>query len=201
MPAAEACRLYLISPSVFDPAGFADTLAAALDAGDVACLRLQLDGDDDAIQRATDLLVPICQARDTAFLLTGRPHLIGPTGADGVHVDGSIEGLRASMPADTILGAGCGQSRHDALVAGELEADYVSFAPWGNETADIVTWWNQMVVLPSVVEGITDTIAASQAIQAGADFLCLHDGVWGDPAGVGQAIAAFDAVIAKPQDH
>ena len=32
------CRLYLITPPAFDPAAFANTLAAALDGGDVAAV-------------------------------------------------------------------------------------------------------------------------------------------------------------------
>ncbi|HZH45400.1 MAG TPA: thiamine phosphate synthase, partial [Roseococcus sp.] len=37
----DRCRLYLITPPVLPP-DFADTLAAALDAGDVASLQLRL---------------------------------------------------------------------------------------------------------------------------------------------------------------
>ena len=49
--AGEPCRLYLISPPALDPAAFADTLAGALDAGDVGAVQLRLkDADDDAIR-------------------------------------------------------------------------------------------------------------------------------------------------------
>jgi thiamine-phosphate pyrophosphorylase len=104
-------------------------------------VRLALDTDDDGIRRASHQLVPVCQARDVAFLLTGRTHLVAETGADGCHIDGSIDGVRAALPEGAILGAGCGLSRHDALIAGEWEADYVSFGPMGEAALEIVAWW------------------------------------------------------------
>ena len=48
------CRLYLVTPARLDLAAFPDRLAAALDAGDVACLQLRLkDVPDDEVRRAT----------------------------------------------------------------------------------------------------------------------------------------------------
>ena len=42
MGGREPCRLYLITPPAIDQSAFADTLAAALDAGDVAALQIRL---------------------------------------------------------------------------------------------------------------------------------------------------------------
>ena len=77
VPAAESCRLYLISPERIEhPALFANDLRAALDGGDVAAFQLRLKGvDDDAIARAADTLRPVCQQRDVAFILNDRPDL------------------------------------------------------------------------------------------------------------------------------
>ena len=56
----EGCRIYLITPPKLDPAPFADQLAAALDAGDVAAVQLRLkDVDDDAWRRMIDVLRPV----------------------------------------------------------------------------------------------------------------------------------------------
>ncbi len=201
MPPVEPCRLYLVTPKDFEPAAFADQLTAAIDAGDIACVRLDLEADDDTVRRACERLAPICQAQDAAFLLAGRPHLVADTGADGTHVAGPLDGLRDSLPADSILGAGCGLSRHDALTAGDMEADYISFGPAGPEAEAIVAWWNQMVVVPSVMEGIDNVETAARACEAGADFLAIGDAVWDDPRGPAQAVAAFDAVVAKTRGH
>ncbi|MEM7122849.1 MAG: thiamine phosphate synthase [Pseudomonadota bacterium] len=201
MPAAEPCRLYLITPATIEPAGFAASLDSVLDAGDIACLRLECDGDDDTIKRTADALVPVCRAHDVALLLTDRPHLVAPTGADGVHMTQALDGVRDELPADTILGAGCGLSRHDALVAGDLESDYVSFGPAGSDARDIIRWWNQMVVLPSVAEGVATLQDAAAMAEAGADFLALSEAVWDHPDGPAAAVTAFDTAIAKYRDH
>ena len=80
------CRVYLITPPTIDPVPFADLLAAALDAGDVAAVQLRLkDVGDDVWHRAIEALRPVCQSRAVAFLLNDRADLVKPTGCDGVH--------------------------------------------------------------------------------------------------------------------
>src|SRR6202011_661018 len=102
------CRVYLITPPALAPASFADQLAAALDAGDVAAVQLRLkDVDDDAWRRAIDVLRPVTQARDVAFLLNDRADLVVPTGSDGVHVgqeDMPARQARALMGPGLTLG-------------------------------------------------------------------------------------------------
>ena len=68
----DPCRLYLVTPLTAD-ALFADTLAAALDAGDVAAVQLRLkDATDDTWRRVIDALRPVVQSRGVAFLLNDR---------------------------------------------------------------------------------------------------------------------------------
>ena len=70
------CRLYLITPPRIDAGAFADTLASALDAGDVGCVQLRLkDASDDEIRRAAEVLAPVTQSRDVAFIMNDRPDL------------------------------------------------------------------------------------------------------------------------------
>ena len=59
-----ACRLYLITPSQFDPIPFGETLAATLDTEEVACVQMRLKNtEDEAILRAVEVLQPLCQDR------------------------------------------------------------------------------------------------------------------------------------------
>ncbi len=92
------CRVYLITPPRLDLARFRDQLAAALDAGDVACLQLRLkDATPDEVKRATEALMPVCQARDVAFILNDDAQLAKALGCDGAHLglsDGDHEGAR-----------------------------------------------------------------------------------------------------------
>src|ERR1700722_9518749 len=83
----DGCRLYLITPPQLDPVPFADLLATALDAGDVAAVQLRLkDVDDGTWRRAIDALLPVTQSRGVAFLLNDRADLVRETGSDGAHV-------------------------------------------------------------------------------------------------------------------
>src|SRR5262249_19715025 len=129
---AVGCRLYLITPpSLDDPLPFAAQLAAALDAGDVAAGQLRLkDVDDDAWRRAVDVLPPVVQARDVAFLLNDRADLARETGCDGAHVgqeDMPACRARELLGLDLTLGVTCKGSRDLAMRAGENGADYVAF--------------------------------------------------------------------------
>ena len=107
--------------AALDPVPFADRLAAALDAGDVAAVQLRLkDVDDDAWRRAIDALRPVTQSRDVAFLLNDRADLVRATGSDGAHVgqeDMPARQARALMGPDATLGVTCKGSR-DLAMAG-----------------------------------------------------------------------------------
>src|SRR5215472_3257320 len=120
-PATDRCRLYLITPPVLDPRPFDDLLAAALDAGDVAAVQLRLkDVDDDTWRRTIDMLRPVAQSRDVAFLLNDRTDLVRGTGSDGAHVgqdDMPASQARKLMGPDAILGVTCKGSRDLAMQA------------------------------------------------------------------------------------
>jgi len=127
----EGCRIYLITPPALEPARFADRLKAALDGGDVAAVQLRLkDVDDDTWKRAIEVLCPVTQSRDVAFLLNDRADLVAPFGCDGVHVgqeDMPARQARALIGPDRTLGVTCKGSRDLAMQAGEDGADYVAF--------------------------------------------------------------------------
>src|SRR6476646_54827 len=112
----KGCRVYLITPPKLDPLPFADLLAAALDAGDVAAVQLRLkDVDDDGWRRAIDALRPVSQSRDVAFLLNDRADLVRASGCDGAHVgqeDLPAREARRLMGSGRTLGVTC-KSSHD----------------------------------------------------------------------------------------
>jgi len=187
---------------VFDPDSFGEVLAAALDAGDVACFQLALDQDDDAAWlRACEMLVPIVQARDVAFLLRDHAHLVGQTGADGMHTEERVADLRQHLPDDAILGAGCSGLRHEAMVAGEDGADYVAFGPWSAHVSQTLTWWQETMEPPCVAYGNIDLAAVPLAAAAGADFVMADDAIWNHPDGPAAGVAAAIAAIANASPH
>jgi thiamine-phosphate pyrophosphorylase len=205
------CRLYLITPPALDPAAFRDQLSAALDGGDVACVQLRLkDVDDDAIKRACDVLRPIAQTREVAFILNDRPDLAAATGCDGVHVgqeDASYAEARAALGPSRIVGVTCHASRHLAIDAAEDGADYVAFGaffpsstkekPKGQAEPDLLQWWNEMMTVPCVAIGGITVDNCGPLVAAGADFLAVAGGVWSHPGGPGAAVQAFNAAISR----
>ncbi len=98
----DKCRLYLITPPEMDLVPFADSLAAALDGGDVACLQLRLKGaQDGAIRAAIAELMPVCHAREVAFIVNDRPDLAAECGADGAHIGADDVGFPARCRTKT----------------------------------------------------------------------------------------------------
>lgn len=214
MPEPQArCRLYPITPPRIDPAAFADDLAAALDAGDVACLQLRLkDVDDDAIRRATEVLMPVAHARGVAFLINDRPDLAAEMGADGCHVgqeDTAYAEARRLVGDDAVVGVTCHDSRHLAMEAGEAGADYVAFGafyatgtkrPKTTATTEILEWWSELFEIPCVAIGGITVGNCAPLVAAGADFLAVVGGVWQHPDGPAAAVRAFNAEIARADD-
>lgn len=213
----EPCRLYLITPPRLEPHAFAETLKAALDAGDVASLQLRLktEGEEtasaDAIRRASEVLMPLAQSYGVAFIVNDSAELAAELNADGVHVgqdDMSYEEARGIVGPDRIVGVTCHASRHLAMEAGEAGADYVAFGAFfetGTKAAksraetEILTWWSEMFVVPCVAIGGITVENATPLVAAGADFLAVSSGVWAHPDGPAAAVRAFNLVLAEPR--
>ena len=202
------CRLYLVTP-VTAGAGFADTLARALDAGDVAAVQLRLkDADDDAWRRAIDALRPVAQSRGVSFLLNDRPELVRATGSDGAHVgqtDTPAREARLVMGPDATLGVTCHDSRDLAMQAGEDGADYVAFGaffPTATKEAptradvSLLAWWSELMELPVVAIGGITAANCGALVTAGANFLAVVGAVWAHPEGAAAGVRAMNAAIA-----
>jgi len=201
------CQLYLISPPLLGP-DFATRLARAIDAGPVTAFQLRLkDMPDDDVLRAAETLLPVCAARDVAFILNDRMDLAKACGADGVHLgqsDGDPRDARQLLGPSAQIGVTCHDSRHLAMEAGEKGADYVAFGAFHPTTTkpshyrpapELLTWWSTLFELPCVAIGGITPENAPPLIDAGADFLAVCNAIWvGDEA---QAAAAFGAVMGQ----
>jgi thiamine-phosphate pyrophosphorylase len=207
-------RLYLISPPLVEPAAFAESLKAAVDAGDIASLQLRLkDGErtasDNVFRRTAEAVLPICHEYDVALIINDRPDLAIKLGADGVHVgqeDAPYDDARRILGPDRIVGVTCHNSRHLAMEAAEAGADYVAFGaffPTGTKQPktraepEIVAWWTELMEVPCVAIGGITAENCAPLIAAGADFIAVSAGVWNHPDGPAAAVKAFHAAIAK----
>jgi len=203
-----SAELYLITPPKIELATFADTLVSTLDSGEVACVQLRLkEISDDDVRKACEVLRPIVQDRDIAFVLNDRPDIAKEMGCDGVHVgqeDTSYKEAREIMGKDAIVGVTCHNSKHLAMIAGEQGADYVAFgAFYPTSTKDpkekaeswILEWWSSMFEVPCVAIGGITSNNATPLVEAGADFLAVCGGVWDNADGPGDAVKKFNALM------
>ncbi|MCC5969384.1 MAG: thiamine phosphate synthase [Pararhodobacter sp.] len=182
-------QLYLITPPAFDPAPFGEALARVLDALPVACLRLAMAGhDEDQISRSADALRDIAHTRDVAIVIERHVLLAERLGLDGVHLPRGTHGirkLREQLGADAIIGAACGDSRHDGLTAAEAGADYVAFSPVGESplddgaraARDLFEWWSEVIEVPVVAEGAL-TRALIEDMAPVTDFFAIGEEIW-----------------------
>ena len=203
-----ACQLYLISPPAID-ADFSGKLAAALDAGKVAAFQLRLkEASDEDILKAAETLMPVCAARDVAFILNDRMDLAQACGADGVHLgqgDGDAREARKLLGPSAQIGVTCHDSRHLAMEAGEAGADYVAFGAFYPTTTketthrpdpSILSWWVTVFQLPCVAIGGITADNARPLVEAGADFIAVSSAVWNHPDGPAAGVKAFAGALA-----
>ncbi|MEX0582621.1 MAG: thiamine phosphate synthase, partial [Sneathiella sp.] len=154
-------------------------------------------------------LFPIAEAANVAFLLNDDVQLALELQVDGVHVgaeDMPYNQARELLGREAIIGVTCKNSRHLAIEAGEMGADYVAFGAFfpsstkANTTKadpDILDWWASTTNVPSVAIGGITVENAEGILRSGADFLAVGNGIWGYGDGPKEAVAAFNRVIDK----
>jgi thiamine-phosphate pyrophosphorylase len=218
-------RLYLFTPildgtSLDDTASFTREIEAALAAADIAAVLLRLaESDERTLINRAKAAAEIVQRRDVALLIEDKPELVARAGADGAHLTG-IEAFAAALALlkpDRIAGAGGLRSRHDAMLAGEANADYVMFGdpdrqierhgerhgerngrrlPF-EEVLERLEWWASLVELPCI--GYAANLdEVGPLARTGADFVALGDWIWTHPQGVAAAIAAAAKNLGAP---
>ncbi len=198
-------RLYLATPLVEEPQALLESLPSVLTQADVAAVLLRLKpADPRTLVSRIKALAPAIQDSGAALLLDGHAELVARAGADGAHLSG-IAALQEALPTlkpDRIGGAGGLTSRHDAMTAGELGADYVLFGepdarghrPAVAAICERLKWWDELFELPSVgFAGEASEVGAFAA--AGADFILLGDFVWHAGEGPAAAMRAAAAAI------
>lgn len=150
--------------------------AAALGAGDVACVEMAAPADPAAAKAAIERLRDIAQEQGVAFLLRDDAALAAKAGCDGVVVGpGVYAAARKAVGAQAIVGVLAGASRHEAMEAGEAGADFIGF----DADAEIVSWWIEMMEVPCV------------AALPEADFRLVAAEGWADPQAAVTAIRSL----------
>ena len=190
-------RLYLVTPKLAAAKPFDAALAAAVGAGDVACLLIRFATDDPGVRKQIVRdLAPLAQKRDIAVLLESDEQLVARASADGVHVVGNGEALERaldSLKPERIVGVGRLETRDDCMTAGERDVDYLMFGGPDDDMApdgvrERARWWAEIFNTPCVAFARTlDEIDG--LAEAHVEFVALEDAVWSDPRGPAVAVA------------
>jgi thiamine-phosphate pyrophosphorylase len=200
-------RLFLITPRAIDLATFPATLEAALSAGDVATLLIDVDGaSGGTLQRIAEVLAPIAAAHDVASLVLDDSRLMGRSKADGVHVTGGTAVLAeavAALQPQHIVGAGNIRNRHEAMEAGEAGADYVMFGLLDldetdeaqRKTLDLGAWWAEVFAPPCVLLAGRSLASVRDCAMTGGEFVAVRSAVWEHEAGPAAGIVAANAIL------
>lgn len=204
-------RLCLVTPAEFDSVRFAPLLDAALRSGDVASLILDLAHlDAEAAASAAERLVPIAQANGVAAIIAGDWSLVQASGADGVLVAAGQAELRRAVETfhpDRIVGGGGLKTRHEAMLAGETDCDFLFFGRLDGDTSDeifdkaldMAAWWSVVFEIPAMVMGGRVLGSVIEAVDARVEFVALRDAVWLHPDGASAAVAEANRLIAARQ--
>jgi thiamine-phosphate pyrophosphorylase len=201
-------QLYLISPPKIELQNFAIQLEKALATKKIPVFQLRLkDISDNEIIENGKKLLEICRKYQTSFILNDRLDLALKIGANGVHLgsdDGAVLEARKNSPQNFIIGSSCYDSKHNAMVAGEQGADYISFGTFfpsktknssGKPTTEILEWCRDYINIPSVAIGGITADNCDILIKAGADFLAVISYVWDHEKGVEFAIDSLKKAI------
>lgn len=203
-------RLYLASPLITDVELFAPQLEAACKVGDIAAVLLRLAASDErAAIKQVKALAPIAQNEGAAVIVAGSPLVAIRGGADGVHISGTgstaeAEAALETMKPDRIVGVGGLRSKHDAMVAGEMDIDYVMFGePLPNaalppfaQVVERAAWWAEIFAVPCVAFAPTLEDVTPLA-ETGVEFVAVGDAVWSAPDGPAKAVACALGALAS----
>ena len=114
-------------------------------------------------------LMAACHSLDLPLLIEDQVELAQLIGADGVHLVNpkALSFARNALGDNAIVGVSCGPTRHEAMIVGEQEPDYILFGGYASDQdptpvdPDLVTWWLEMMELPVVAMARSDEEAQS----------------------------------------
>ena len=200
-------RLYLVTPPQFDAQDIADKLRQAFAGGDIACVLIYMPGAGTKdLQAAASVLVPVIQEGGAAAIVYQDTQAAGRSGADGVHVDTSLDDVKLAVESfqpDRIVGTGGTKQKHDAMEWAETGVDYILFgkldlpekAAAHDKTLRSAGWWAELFETPCVALAGNTLETLPEVAATGADFVALKDAVWQSDTDISSIIAEANRIL------
>jgi thiamine-phosphate pyrophosphorylase len=163
-------RIFLVAPAGLAEEQVLDCAKAACAAADCATIVIS--------ETTSAKTIEALQALNLAVIFKDcETRLVHYTKADGLLLSrlDDFKEARASLKNES-LGFVAGVSRHDAMEAAEMGADFMCFTQTKQFTGEpIIGWWQDVTDIPSVAfDAVTDTAAKPQ----GPDFIRPSDEMW-----------------------
>jgi thiamine-phosphate pyrophosphorylase len=212
--------LYIITDHSLPDQQIINTTQAALSAGaNVVQLRHKTSAADQSELQSKTLslaqeLLTLCQHYQVPLIINDDPQLAAQAGADGVHLgknDTDITSAREQLGEQAIIGVSCYNSLKLALQAQKLGADYIAFGRFFSSAskpdatpADIqlLSQAHSQINIPIVAIGGITPENAGLLLDAGADYLAVIQGIYGqpDPAlATRNYLNVFDSSLQNPR--
>ncbi|WP_299483107.1 thiamine phosphate synthase [uncultured Roseibium sp.] len=200
-------RLFLVTPPEFVTSDLAAKLEQAFAGGDIACVLIYMPGAATKdIQDAAQILVPVIQEGGAAALVYRDTQAAGRSGADGVHVDSSLEDVKLAVESfqpDRIVGTGGTKLKHDAMELAETGVDYIFFGKLDlderekahDRTLSGATWWAELFETPCVAMAGNSLETLEDVAATSADFIAVKDVVWNSDGDISTVVAAANRIL------
>jgi thiamine-phosphate pyrophosphorylase len=163
-------RLFLVAPVELSADQILACAKAACAAGDVASIIVPLP----ALAAITTKL----QNLGLAVLAAGATEVK----CDGVHLDALVDDValaRRSRGKDIIIGAFCAASRHAAMQAAEVGADYIALSQNTYTPSEpIIGWWADLFEVPCVAFDPVEMSKLDILLPQKPDFIRPSDAMW-----------------------
>ena len=156
---------------------------------------------------ATDqcALIQTAQSHGAAALLLNDPIRARELNADGVHLAGyndpqeELQAVRRQLGSDRIIGIEAPPTRHDAMVLGELGADYLAFPVSDAEGLERLAWWVELFEVPAIAFRCSNADQLAKAVTTGAEFVAFdvcgqQNNAYGDDERSATLFAAYRAL-------
>lgn len=216
----DRCRLVLIANTTSiaetDKAERENGFRECVKAGDIASIVFDDGGLDESVfQDVVEPLVKVAQQNGVASIIVGQSRVAGRVGADGLQLGQDPGALAEAIPKfhpAMMVGAGNVKTRHNALVLGEMQPDYVMFGKPGGDmkpepnpkNLDLGAWWSSMIEIPCIVLGGNSVESAVAVAETRAEFVALGEAIFATHNGridFGAAASAITHVNRLLSEH
>jgi len=187
-----SCGLYALTDAQLIPAEyFIETVESALRGGVKVLQYRDKSIDQSKRLKQAQALKTLCHAYAVPLIINDDIQLAQQVKADGVHLgkdDGMLVDARERLGQQAIIGISCYNQLERALQAQGQGADYVAFGSFYpsstkpqalRATTDLLRQAKQCINLPIVAIGGIDVDNAQVLLDAGADFLAVVSGIFG----------------------